>query len=283
MQTTLPWILALLLVAVLTPALVLWVVRRPNAASLALPSEWAVAARPVFNTDERRIYRLLREALPHHVLLSKLPMVRFCQPNDAKEVRYWYELLGAIHVSFVICSPNGRVLAAVDLDGERPPSQRSLQIKQSVLAACRIRYLRCSADNLPSVAELQLLVPYSNASSRGPQPAPTPGGRTGSLPTTAAAKPAGGRRIERPALWQDSTLFQDSFFAPDNRFDSLSGADFPLPASNGLSSVGSSRLGSAVNEAVPPESGYGDEPDSPHDIVGIVVDSQLPSPRSASR
>lgn len=277
MQTTVLWILALLLVAIVSPALVLWVVRRPAAGGQALPNEWAVAARPVFNTDERRIYRLLREALPHHVLLSKLPLVRFCQPNDAKEVRYWYELLGAIHVSFVVCSPNGRVLAALDLDTGREPSQRSLQIKQSVLAACRIRYLRCTADNLPSVAELQLLVPFSNAANRGPQPAPSPGGLVGTV--GGAAKPAT-KRGERNTLWQDSTVFQDSFFAPDNRFDSLSGTGFPPAAEIANAKLPAGRLSAVVNESRAPEPAYAHD-DAPDDIVGIVVDGE--QPRVASR
>ena len=145
---------------------------------------WALTARPVFSTDERRVYRLLREALPHHIVLSKLPLVRFCQPTDPNEVRYWYDLLGAIHVTFAVCSANGRVLAAIDLDTDRGNSRRVLQIKQSVLGACRVRYLRCPVDNLPSVAELQLLVPQSAARQRAGRsrrraapPTPAPGAR----------------------------------------------------------------------------------------------------------
>ena len=57
----------------------------------------------------------LREALPHHIVLSKLPLVRFCQPNDPQQVRFWYELLGSLNVTFAVCSANGRVLAAIDL------------------------------------------------------------------------------------------------------------------------------------------------------------------------
>ena len=99
--------------------------------------------------------------------------VEVCITADPEQVRYWYELLGAIHVTFAICSANGRVLAAIDLDTDRGNSRRVLQIKQSVLAACRVRYLRCPVDHLPSVPELQLLVPHSSASARGPQPAPS--------------------------------------------------------------------------------------------------------------
>jgi Protein of unknown function (DUF2726) len=215
METLLPWIVALASLIILAAVLVAWrMARRQAPPPQPLPAEWALAPRPVFSTDERRVYRQLREALPHHIVLSKLPLVRFCQPSDPNEVRYWYDLLGAIHVTFAICSANGRVLAAIDLDTDRGNSRRVLQIKQSVLGACRVRYLRCPVDNLPSIAELQLLVPQGASASRGPQPAPSrPSARDEQAPASVTPM----RRRERATLWQDSTFFQDSFFAPDAR------------------------------------------------------------------
>ena len=202
-----------------------WVVGRRRRV-MPLPTEWALSARPVFTSDERRVYKLLREALPHHIVLSKLPLVRFSQPSDPEQVRFWYDLLGAINVTFAVCSANGRVLAAIDLDTDRGNSRRVLQIKQSVLGACRIRYLRCPVDNLPSAAELQLLVPSSTAAtSRSPLPPHMPprdlDEARDSLASTVAS-----RRAQRSALWQDSSLFQDSFFAPDSRQDSLGNSEF---------------------------------------------------------
>ena len=121
---TLPWIASLVAVALLGVVLLgwSWLSRRPPRVA-PLPTEWALSARPVFSTDERRVYKLMREALPHHIVLSKLPLVRFCQPSDPNEVRYWYELLGSINVTFAICSANGRVLAAIDLDTDRGNSR----------------------------------------------------------------------------------------------------------------------------------------------------------------
>ncbi len=217
MEALLPWILASVVLVALAAMLLAWRLPRRRAQQpKPLPSEWALAPRPVFSTDERRVYRQLREALPHHIVLSKLPLVRFCQPSDPNEVRYWYELLGSIHVTFAICSANGRVLAAIDLDTDRGNSRRITQIKQSVLGACRVRYLRCPVDNLPSIAELQLLVPQAAAASRGPQPAPS---RPQPQADGAAEANPARRRPERATLWQDSSFFQDSFFAPDNRLD----------------------------------------------------------------
>ena len=224
---TLPWIAALLALSLLAVVVLLgiWLVRRPRRVP-PLPTEWSLSARPVFSTDERRVYKLLREALPHHIVLSKLPLVRFSQPNDPNQVRFWYDLLGAINVTFAVCSANGRVLAAIDLDTDRGNSRRILQIKQSVLGACRIRYLRCPVDNLPTAAELQLLVPSSTAATaRGPQPGIVPprdlDEARDSLASTVAT-----RRAQRSALWQDSSVFQDSFFAPDSRLDSLGNGEF---------------------------------------------------------
>ena len=223
---TVPWVAALLGLSLLGLVLLVWtwLARRP-ARGARLPTEWALSARPVFSTDERRVYKLMREALPHHIVLSKLPLVRFCQPSDPAEVRYWYELLGSINVTFAVCSANGRVLAAIDLDIDRGNSRRVLQIKQSVLGACRVRYLRCPVDNLPSPAELQLLVPSATAASRGPQPVSGPPSdldeARDSLANTVAS-----RRAQRTALWQDSSLFQDSFFAPGERFDPFASSEF---------------------------------------------------------
>ena len=201
----LPWIVVAV-VAIVMPLLTILVLRgRKPAAPKPLPESWDLTGRPVFTSDERRIYRLLREALAHHIILSKLPLVRFCQPTDATTVRYWFDLLGSNHVTFAVCSANGRVLAAIDLEAERAHSSRVQKIKQSVLEACRVRYLVCPADHLPSVGELQLLVPHSGAAARAPLPAPSINQARDSLASTVAH-----RRAERTALWQDSTLFQDT-------------------------------------------------------------------------
>lgn len=256
--------LAAILLILLTGAVAWALQRRRRHRPAPLPSEWALSARPVFNTDERRVYRLLREALPHHVLLSKLPLVRFCQPDDPNEVHYWYGLLGAAHVTFAICSANGRVLAAIDLDNERGNSRRVMQIKQSVLAACRVRYLRCAVDNLPSVAELQLLVPHTGAAVRAPHPAPA--GPAPSLQRHARSR-AGARRSENAALWQDSAFFHDSFFAPDSRMDGYASPDTTGPSASGS---GRGMRPGAAADSFPK---IGTLADAQDDIAGIVVDT----------
>jgi hypothetical protein len=214
MQQLILWILASVSLALLLGAGVLTWVQARKRKPVPLPTTWTLSARPVFSTAERRVYRQLREAFPHHVVLSKLPLVRFTQPNDPNEVRYWYELLGALHVSFAVCSANGRVLIAIDLESESSVVRRSTQIKQSVLSACKVRHLRCTADRLPSLPELQLMVPQNGSLGRGPPAAPAVSEARDHLASTLASK-----RRERSTMWADSSFAQDSFFGADGRVD----------------------------------------------------------------
>lgn len=258
------WILGAVLASCLLLALAAWW-RKRSRSPAPLPAEWSLTARPLFTADERAVYRQLRDALPHHIILAKLPLVRFCQPLDAQKVRYWYDLLGSIHVSFVVCSANGRVLAAVDLETDRPGSRRAALIKQNVLNACRVRHLKCHANQLPSMAELQLLVPHQGAAAR---PAPPAAGYTISEARTTLAHTVRARRAERSALWQDSSFAQDSFFMPDSRIDTnFMQSDFhSVPPA--LAPEAERRPAPAKASAAPAQP---HEPDL--QIGGVVIDS----------
>ena len=71
------WILALAAIAGIIGLAVL-VLRRSGAAASGnaeLPTEWPLTQRPIFSPEERALYRQLRTALPHHMILAKLPLV----------------------------------------------------------------------------------------------------------------------------------------------------------------------------------------------------------------
>lgn len=239
MQPLIAWtpalVAAALALAAALMAAFLWLRKSRKPGSSPLPTEWALSPRPVFSSDEKRLYRQLREALPQHVVLAKLPLVRFCQPLDPRRVRYWYDLLAGSHVAFAICSASGRVLAAVDIETERSSSRRARLIKQSVLEACRVRYLRCRPDELPSVAELQGLLPLPVLNAAMAPAAPTPVDLTRErLSNTVASR----RQARQNTHWPDSAFadsqFRDSSFV-ESRYSSLLPAADPL-VSGGLDS-----------------------------------------------
>lgn len=203
-----------------------WGRRRPP---VPLPREWRLDARPVLNAEERQAMRLLREALPHNVILAKLPLLRLCHPRETDRMRYWFSLIETAYVSFAICSANGRVLAVIDMDTGRPVSARALQIKQGVLEACRIRYVRCRADNFPAPADLALLLrPQGGGQRMAPlatQPispqSPMFQHARGNLSNTVKM-----RRAQRAETVADSRFAQDSFFAPASHIDTAANSDF---------------------------------------------------------
>lgn len=233
--------LTLILVVVssvlLGAGLSLWITHRHRAESL--PREWHLTLRPVFTADERRMYRQLREAFPEHAILVKLPLTRFTQASEPERAGYWHQLIGNLHVTFAICNLNGRVIAAIDIEGARSGSRRATAIKTGVLNACRVRYLCFMVDDLPSLLEVQRLVlhdgPMSMPAARGAASAPSPlDDARHTLERTVRQ-----RREQRSALWQDSTFAQDSFFAPDSRLDGMVESGFtPLPPASAARPAG---------------------------------------------
>jgi hypothetical protein len=81
-----------------------------------------------------------------------------------------------------------------------------------------VRYLRCPADHLPSIPELQLLVPHGQQCIRAGRSRRKVRRRCYRARRAWAASVAS-RRRERTTLWQDSGFFHDSFFSPDRRAD----------------------------------------------------------------
>ncbi len=250
------WIAAVLVaVGAALGGLAAWAWVPPRRRLPPLPKEWALAARRVLNANERRVYNQLRLAFPKYIVLPKLPLVRLCQPATPDQVQYWYELIGAAHVTFAVCNPNGHVLLVIDLDSTRNHSRRSTRIKESVLAACGIQRLHCDADDLPSIDQLRslmddqgqgssvseplmapvmppLMAPISEAvdspatsPDTPPEPATPPAMATPATPDDSTAVAP---RADQPATWQDPNVFLDSFFTGDDRPGSASESESRL-------------------------------------------------------
>ena len=232
--------------------------------SKALPREWHLTLRPVFTAQERRMFAQLVEAFPQHAVLVKLPLTRFTQPSEPARVKYWHDLIASLHVTFAICTPGGRVIAAIDIEGPRGGSRRASAIKAGVLRACRVRYLCFMVDDLPSLDEVQRMVLQDAGAAAlagsGPVTGPSQLDEARSTLATTVKR----RREQRDALWQDSSFSHDSFFAPDSRLEGLVESGFtPL----------------APAPPPPPAPARAAAPPAATDIVGRVVDHTAPPGR----
>lgn len=205
-----------------------WRGRLDQARKQAWPKEWNLNARPMFSTHERALYRDLKAALPNHVILAKVGILRFCHSGDEKHAREWYERLNHLNVSMAICTPNGAVVSVIDIDTGHSgrSAQKHHRTKEAVMEACRIRYVRCQPGQWP---QAELLAPWAL-------------GQTGSAASASSSQQTGmrdklnsagnelanklkQRRAERKTGWSESGFSQDSFFATDSRFDHLSAAN----------------------------------------------------------
>jgi hypothetical protein len=204
-----------------------WVRRTQRRVPRRLPAHWAVVARPLFNTDERRLRRRLTEAFPRHVVVAKLQLVRFCQAERPLDTRFWFDLLSPLHVGFAVCSDGGRVLLALDIEAQpgrdkTRAEQRAALIKHSVLQACRVRYARCPTGQLPSLSELRSLLPDGVALAK-----PLVDQHLEAARSQLAQAVAQRRRERAHAPAQDTNEYADSFFSTDTRFD-------PAPSDYGV-------------------------------------------------
>ncbi|MBK1686713.1 DUF2726 domain-containing protein [Rubrivivax gelatinosus] len=174
MPPALPWILSSIACALLGAAAALWFARRRTRAAPAPSPEGLFAARPVFDAVERRVHRVLRDALPGSLVLARVPLRRICRPLDAERARIFVPRMATLDVAFLICSPSGRVLAAIDLErSEDPAVSEQRRFKAEILAGCRVRYLRCDPQAMPDADELARLVEASTPRDRAAaEPAP---------------------------------------------------------------------------------------------------------------
>jgi Protein of unknown function (DUF2726) len=196
-----------------------WWHTRKSRAAKAWPTAFSLTARPLFTTEERLMFRELRTALPNHVVLAKINLLRFCQSTRDADARQWFERLHPLTVSFVVCTPNGTVISAIDLDApNRAISARSQRLKEATLDACRVRYVRCQSGHRPDVASLaQWALGAANTIQSQAELSPLKQARA------ELAEKLQRRRTERASRSKDSVFhdstFSDSFFALDSRFD----------------------------------------------------------------
>lgn len=144
--------LALVAGAVLGVALYVAWLRQQSNASLRLPDRWPLAARVVMTNQEHEVLTWLRATFHEHLVMVKLPVLRFTMPVDKDKNgggTRWQELLGGVYCTFTVCTTNGNVLGCVDVMGKRGMSKANRSLKESLLSDCHIAYTVVRSGSLP--------------------------------------------------------------------------------------------------------------------------------------
>jgi hypothetical protein len=149
------WMFALALLIVVGGALAFYFSRD------RLPSDWPVASRPIMAVEEQQLFERLRHLLPDHMVLAKVPLSRFMRLRSDKNASMWFGVLNPLHVTFVICAPDRRVVTAIDLETKSGRSEQAHVLKAKALRTCGISYITLPLMGLGTDEQLraELLAP----------------------------------------------------------------------------------------------------------------------------
>lgn len=135
----------------------LWL-RRLASASLRLPDKWPLASRMLITNEEYEVLKWLRTTFDDHMVMVKLPVLRFTAPVGKDQTRSgprWQELLGGVYCTFTVCTANGNVVGCVDVPGKRGLSKTNREIKESLLSDCHIAYTVVRSVSLPRASAMR--------------------------------------------------------------------------------------------------------------------------------
>lgn len=122
------------------------------ATSLRLPDKWPLTSRVLVTNEEHEVFSWLRATFHDHLVMVKLPVLRFTSPTSKDKNRAgprWQELLGGVYCTFTVCTTNGNVVGCVDVPTKRGLSKANRELKEALLSECRIAYTVVRSTHLP--------------------------------------------------------------------------------------------------------------------------------------
>ena len=152
LTTFLITLVGVLLGALLGVAVYAWWLQQKSAVSLRLPRKWPLVSRPLITNEEYRVLKWLRATFHDHLVMIKVPVLRFTVPADAEQNesrQRWQTLLNGVYCTYTVCTANGNVIGCVDVPGKRGLSKSSRSLKESLLSDCHIAYTVVRSAGLP--------------------------------------------------------------------------------------------------------------------------------------
>ena len=155
-----------------------WWVHQKAVASVPLPAKWPLASRAMITKEEHEVLRWLGATFHDHLVMVKLPVLRFTIPTGKERNAAWprlQQLLNGVYCTFTVCTTNGNVVGCVDVPSKRGLSKASRDMKEALLSDCHIPYVVVRSLNLPQgvamrtafLGELEIKDQYEHQPTRG--------------------------------------------------------------------------------------------------------------------
>ena len=133
-----------------------WWAQRKAAHKTRMPARWPLTARGLVTTEEYTVWKWLRESFHDHLVMVKLPVLRFTIPATKDKSEQWHQLLHGVYCTFTVCTDDGKVLGCIDVPGKRGLSQAQRDMKEAIFSDCGIAYTAVSSAKLPSTSAVRL-------------------------------------------------------------------------------------------------------------------------------
>lgn len=152
------WLMALLGIAL--GALLHWGwMRRRTVEKLRMPARWLLNARGLVTSEEQIVWKWLRQSFADHVVMVKVPVMRFTIPatrnSPENKQQHLHELLNGVYCTFTVSTLDGRVVGCVDVPGKRGLPKAQREMKESLLLECGIGYTTMRGNSLPSTSAMR--------------------------------------------------------------------------------------------------------------------------------
>ena len=134
-----------------------WWQRRQADDEPPLPVKWPLASRVLFTIEEYEVMTWLRATFKDHLVMVKLPVIRFTIPLKDKMSlgKHWQKMLDGVNCTFTVCTLNGSVVGCVDVPGKRGLPRGNRDLKEGLLSDCGIAYTVVRAFELPKASDMR--------------------------------------------------------------------------------------------------------------------------------
>lgn len=149
----------LLLAAVAALALAAALVLRRSPATRLNRAPRPLRVRTPLSVAQQVLLARLHRALPSHLVFTQVQALRLLDPGPRARLTALQLGLHRMSFDFVVCDPNGAVMAVIDLDDPPPTTRRrsrQARRKERACAAAGLRRLQWSPRTLPDEAAIHL-------------------------------------------------------------------------------------------------------------------------------
>jgi hypothetical protein len=156
--------------------------RRPSGKAAARPparpegrelvSRYQPSAVRVLSQSERQAFDLVRTALPGHLVMAQVPLVRYLRVQDKRVEEDWLRGLSMLSADILVCDSHSRPVLAVDILPPKlgPRAQERHDRMRQLLEGVGVRVLIWQEGRMPAAEQAHAQLRAAAAESRSGTP-----------------------------------------------------------------------------------------------------------------